>query len=140
MRALGIAAYPAQSELLLEMLAAQLATEYGDLEILPRATTPAQAVARVELLAPIMVCIAALPPDGGPFARELCHRLKGRFPKLTVVAFRPDEPGVDPARAAKRLNEAGADLVVTTVAEACAEMTRLLGPAAAATSAPPQAG
>jgi predicted PurR-regulated permease PerM len=132
MRALGIAAYPAQSELLLDMLAAQLLPEHGALEILPRATTPAQAVARVELLDPIVVCIAALPPDGGPFARELCHRLKGRFPALTVVVFRPDEPGVDPARAAKRLKEAGADLVVTTVAEASAEVTRLLGPAPAA--------
>jgi predicted PurR-regulated permease PerM len=131
MRALGIAAHPAQSELLLEMLALQLAPEHGILEILPASTIRTEAMARVKLLAPKVVCISALPPDGGPFARELCHQLKGRFPDLTVVAFRPGEPGVDPARAARRLKEAGADLVVATVAEASAELARLLGPAPA---------
>jgi hypothetical protein len=48
------------------------------------------------------------------------------------MAFRPDEPGVDPARAAMRLKEAGADLVVATLVEASAELSRLLGPAPAA--------
>jgi predicted PurR-regulated permease PerM len=132
-KALGIAAWRAQSELLLEMLAVQLAGAQATLELIPLSTPPAQALARVKLLNPGVVCIAALPPDGGPFARELCHQLKALLPDLTVMAFRPDEPGVDPARAARRLKEAGADLVVATVVEASAELSRLLGPAPAAT-------
>jgi predicted PurR-regulated permease PerM len=130
-RALGIAAHRTESELLLEMLAVVVAPEHGALEILPSSTNLGEVVARVGQLAPQVVCIAALPPEGGPYARQLCHRLKARFPALLIVAFRPTEPGVDPARAAKRLQEAGADLVVATLGEASAEMSRLLQPAAA---------
>jgi predicted PurR-regulated permease PerM len=124
--ALGIAAHRPESELLLEMLAVELAPEHGKLEVLPLTTALSEVIARVEDLSPEVVCIAALPPEGGPYARQLCHRLKARFPELTVVAFRPNEPGVDPTRAAKRLQEGGADLVVATLAEASAEMSRLL--------------
>ncbi len=131
MAALGIAAHRGESQLLLEMLAARLAPGHGALEILPPGTTPAQAVARVEQLAPRVVYIAALPPDGGPFARELCHRLKARVPGQVVV-FRPDEPGGDPALAARRLRDAGAGTVVTTLVEATAELSRRLGPGLAA--------
>jgi len=63
-----------------------------------------------------------VPPPGGP----LCHRLKARLPERSVVAFRPSEPGVDSARAARRLQEAGADVVVATLAEASAEISRRL--------------
>lgn len=123
-RALGIAAHGTESQLLLEMLAVELAPEHGRLEILPPTAALPEVMARVEQLSPEVVCIAALPPEGGPFARQLCHRLKDRFPELSVVAFRPSEPGVDPARAARRLQEAGADVVVATLAEASAEMSR----------------
>ena len=131
-RALGIAAHRTESELLLEMLAAVVAPEHGKLEILPPTTALSEVIARVEHLSPDVVFVAALPPEGGPYARQLCHRLKARFPELTVVAFRPNEPGVDPARAAKGLQEAGADLVVATLAEANAELSRYLGPKAEA--------
>jgi hypothetical protein len=125
-RALGIAAHGTESQLLLEMLAAVVAPGHGKLEVLPPTAALSEVVARVEQLSPEVVCIAALPPEGGPFARQLCQGLKARFPELTVVAFRPNEPGVDPTRAAKRLEEAGADLVVATLAEASAQMSRLL--------------
>jgi hypothetical protein len=131
-RAVGIAAHRPESELLLEMLAVAVEPEHGKLEILPPTATVSEVIARVERLSPEVVCIAALPPAGGPYARQLCHRLKSRFPGLAVVAFRPNEPGVDPTRAAKRLQEAGADRVVATLGEASVEMSRLLHPRAAA--------
>jgi predicted PurR-regulated permease PerM len=127
-RALGVAAHGSESELLLEMLAVVVAPEHGKLEVLPPSTALSQLIARVEEVSPAVVCVAALPPEGGPYARQLCHRLKARFPRLTVVAFRPNEPGVDPTRAAKRLREAGADVVGATLAEASMLMTRLLLP------------
>jgi predicted PurR-regulated permease PerM len=127
-RALGIAARQTESELLLEMLAVELAPQHGKLEVVPPTTALSEVMARVEHLSPEVVCVAALPPEGGPYARQLCHRLKERFPDLRVVAFRPDEPGVEPTRAARRLREAGADVVVATLAEASAEVSRhLLG-------------
>jgi len=125
-RALGIAAHRTESELVLEMLSVELAPEHGRLEVLPPTAALSEVIARVEQVAPVVVCIAALPPEGGPFARRLCHRLKNRFPGMAVMAFRPSEPGVDPTLAAQRLQEAGADLVVTTLAEARAEMSRIL--------------
>ena len=85
-----------------------------------------EVIARVADLSPEVVCIAALPPEVGPYTRQLCHRLKARFPELTVLAFRPNEPGVDPTCAAKRLQEAGADLVVATLTGASAAMSQFL--------------
>jgi hypothetical protein len=125
-RALGIAAHRTGSELLLDMLAVELAPEHGRLEVLPPTTALSEVVARVRALSPEVVCVAALPPEGGPYARQLCHQLRARFPDLALVAFRPSEPGVDPTRALGRLKEAGATLVVTTLAEACEELSRLL--------------
>jgi hypothetical protein len=78
-----------------------------------------------------VVCVAELPPDGGPFARELCHQLKARAHRVKVLVFRPSEPDVEPSHAIKRLKESGADLVVSTLAEATVELSRLLGPPAA---------
>jgi predicted PurR-regulated permease PerM len=126
-RALGIAAHQAESELLLQMLSVELAPRHGRLELLPSTATLAEILARVERGTPELVCLAGLPPEGGPFLRQLCHRLKARFPALLIVAFRPGEPGVDAAAAARRLREAGADLVVSTLAEASTELSQLLG-------------
>jgi hypothetical protein len=126
MRALGVSAHGADGELLLEMLARELAPAHGKLEVLPPTTALSDLVARLDPLSPGVVCVAAFPPEGGPYARQLCQGLKARLPALTVLAFRPDEPGVDPARAARRLREAGADAVAGTLAAASAEMSRLL--------------
>jgi predicted PurR-regulated permease PerM len=125
-RALGVAAHGAGSELLLEMLAAEAVAAPGWLEVLGPATSLPTVLARVAERAPELVCVAALPPDGGPYARQLCQRLKARFPGLSVLALRPDEPGVDPAGAARRLRESGADVVVATLEAARAELSRLL--------------
>jgi predicted PurR-regulated permease PerM len=138
MRALGVGAHRHQSDLLLEMLAVELAPGFGVLEILPHSTAVAEVLARVAQLKPVVICVAELPPDGGPFARELCHQLERRFPELTVLVFRPDEPEVESSRAVNRLQESGADLVVSTLAEATAEASRLLGPAVAEAAPAPQ--
>ncbi len=135
-QALGISAHGAESELLLEMLAAELAADHGTLEVLPPATSLKEVLARVEQVSPAFVCVAALPPEGGPYARQLCHRLRARFPALPIVAFRPDEPGVDPAAAASRLKASGADVVVATLAAAGAELSRLMH---GTTASPPAA-
>lgn len=125
-RALGIAAHRSESALLLEMLSVVVKPEQGALEVLSEATPLDEVLRRIERLKPEVVCIAALPPEGGPYARQLCHRIKQRFGDIKIVAFRPNEPGIDPGRAATRLQEAGADAVVATLTTASAELSRLL--------------
>ena len=95
-RALGIAAHRTESELLLEMLAVVVAPEHGKLEVLPPTTALSEVIARVDALSPEVVCIAALPPEGGPYARQLATALRPTSPRMTVVAFRPNEPGSIP--------------------------------------------
>src|SRR5205814_1781994 len=94
--------------------------------VLPPTASVAAVIERIEQVAPGVVFIAALPPEGGPYARQLCHQIKTRFPSITIVAFRPSEPDIDPATAATRLKEAGADHVVVTLAEAAAQLSRTL--------------
>ncbi len=125
-RVLGVAAHRADGEVLLEMLSGELGPEEGAMEVLPATTPIDEVLSRVERISPEVVCIGSFPPEGGPHARRLCEALKARFPSLPVLAFRPGEPGVDPSLAVERLREAGADVVVVTLAEATTEMTRLL--------------
>jgi predicted PurR-regulated permease PerM len=126
-RALGVAAHRSDAEVLLEMLAGEIAPEAGRLEVLPSTATLDEVLARIDGVSPGAVCVGSFPPEGGPHARRLCHGIKARFPDLAVVAFRPSEPGVDPSRASERLREAGADVVVATLAEAKAELEARLG-------------
>jgi predicted PurR-regulated permease PerM len=125
-RALGVAAHRSESELLLEMLAVELAAEQARMEVVPATSGLTEVLARVERDSPDVVCIGSFAPEGGPHARRLCQGIKGRFPRSILVAFRPDEPDVDPARAAGRLRDAGADLVVSSLAQARDEISRLL--------------
>jgi hypothetical protein len=141
-RVIGVAAHGPDGDLLLEMLALELPAAGGGIEILPSSSSIEEVLLRLDGLAPEVVCIGSFPPADGPHARRLCMGIKARFPAQTVMAFRPGEPGVDPLRAADHLRKAGADVVVATLAEATAELTRLLHrPAAsgAATRAEPTA-
>ena len=125
-RVLGVAAHRADGEVLLTMLAGEAGPEAGGVEILPTTSGVAEVVACLEGLPAEIVCIGSFPPEGGPHARRLCQGVKARFPGLALMAFRPAEPGVDPALASERLRAAGADVVVATLAEATAELSRLL--------------
>ena len=129
---MGIAASGAESELLMEMLAAAVAPIIGQLEVAAPATPLNILMARIEASSPKVVCIGAVPPDGGAAARQLCQRLKARFPQLKILALRPNAPQTDATRAAARLREAGADAVAANFTDASIELTRLLVPVALA--------
>lgn len=127
-KVLLIAANGAESELLLEMLAKLVAPTLGELSILSADLKAGALLAQVEASPPDVICIGFLPPDGGAPARQLCRRLKAVFPKVKLLALRPNDPGGEPTRSAARLREAGADGTATNLAEAAAELTRLLSP------------
>jgi methylmalonyl-CoA mutase cobalamin-binding subunit len=63
-----------------------------------------------------IVCISAVTPSTGTHARYLCARLRSHFPKLTILVGLWGAP-VE-ADDAKTLQEAGADDVLSTIAEA----------------------
>lgn len=125
-RVLGVAAHRADGEVLLAMLAGEIGPEAGGIEVLPTTSGLADVVSSLEGLPAEVVCIGSFPPEDGPHARRLCQGVKRRFPGVAVMAFRPAEPGVDPALASGRLREAGADVVVATLAHATSELSRLL--------------
>jgi predicted PurR-regulated permease PerM len=103
----------AESELLLQMLSVALPKDLGPIDVMA-----AGDLKELGVQGPSTVVLAALPPKGGTPARELCRRLKERFPKLTVIVLRPDQTPEEANRAAGRFRAAGADIVVSTLAEA----------------------
>ncbi len=102
-----------ESELMLQMLSVALPQHLGPLDIVGSKMDLRELSTR----APTAVVLAALPPKGGTPARELCRKLKERYPKLTVIVLRPDRTRDEAARAAVRFRAAGADVVVPSLAE-----------------------
>jgi predicted PurR-regulated permease PerM/methylmalonyl-CoA mutase cobalamin-binding subunit len=74
------------------------------------------------------VCISVVPPSTVLHARHLCMRLRTHAPglKIAVGLWGATENLAD---AAQRLREAGADAVVTTLADAVVQLAKLAPPA-----------
>ncbi len=70
------------------------------------------------------ICISAVPPSALLHARYLCKKLRPRFPNHKIVAGLWNEAG-DLSRQQKKLQQAGADQIVTTLGQAM-EQLRLL--------------
>lgn len=95
-------------------------------------TSPAHLVQRVALERPEMIIIAALPPAATVPARERCRRLRQLFPKLPIVVGVFGE--VLPSKTRERLESAGAETIVQTLAEAveyCVARVEVLPPPSA---------
>lgn len=73
------------------------------------------------------ICISAVPPSTLLHARYLCKKLRPRFPDHKILAGLWNETG-DLSRQQKKLQQAGADQVATTFAQAM-EQLRLLAAA-----------
>lgn len=75
--------------------------------------------------APALVCIGALRPGGLAHTRYLCKKLRARFPKVKIVVGRWGLTGnVETNR--EQLQDAGADLMGTTVLETRSQLNSLL--------------
>jgi hypothetical protein len=74
-----------------------------------------------------VICISVVAPSTVIHARYLCLKLRALLPKLKIVIglWGATE---DMTEATKRLRDSGADEVVTTLAEALAQMVRLAPP------------
>ncbi|MCI0641476.1 MAG: AI-2E family transporter [Gemmataceae bacterium] len=110
----GCPAHDEREELALGMLFG-LVGERVEGNVLSSKLTAAEIVERVAETEPALVCVVSLAPRGRAQARYLCKRLRGRDPKLTIVAgcLGGDEPnGADLASAgASKVEGSLADMV-----------------------------
>jgi predicted PurR-regulated permease PerM len=143
----GCPAHDAEDLMALEMLRQVLEPARWNLEVIAHATLTSELLDEVAGREPALVCIAATPPGGLAHTRYLCKRLRSRFPDLKILvgrwgvreigqppnsipggdADRAGEPqgnGIDPMVAT--LQEAGADLVATTLLETRQQLISLL--------------
>jgi len=111
--------------LALTMLRQLLDPGKWDLEISPVAALTSELIAQVAQQRPRLICIGALPPGGLAHTRYLCKRLRARFPELKIVVGRW---GLNSDLDANRhqLQEAGADVVTTSLGETRSHLTSLL--------------
>jgi hypothetical protein len=76
---------------------------------------------------PVVVCVVAISPTRGSEVRTYCRRLRGLLPEAKLLVLRPHLADADVSRATARMKEAGADFVVTSVAEATDVIASLQG-------------
>ena len=144
----GCPAHDAEDRMALEMLQQVLEPARWSLEVIAPGTLTSELLDQVAEREPALVCIAATPPGGLAHTRYLCKRLRSRFPDLKILVGRwglrdigqapnsiqeagassaadtPKETSVDPMVAT--LQEAGADLVATTLLETRQQLSSLL--------------
>jgi predicted PurR-regulated permease PerM len=122
---LGCSAEDGEDELALEMVRQLLEPSACRFETIPSKALVAEVVERVRSERPSVLVVGSLPPGGLAQTRYLCKRLRLRFPDLKIIVGRWGGPdGTDRTRA--HLNEAGADLVLTTLLETRAQLAPLI--------------
>jgi predicted PurR-regulated permease PerM len=125
---LRVLACPARDQadrLALEMLRQLLDTAKWVVEVTAVDTMTADLVTQVAEQTPALVCIGALPPGGLAHTRYLCKKLRARFPEVKIVVGRWGlTGGVEANR--EQLQDAGADLIATTLLETRSQLNSLL--------------
>jgi CheY-like chemotaxis protein len=125
LRVLTCPARDQADRLALEMLRQLLDPAKWAVEIAPVETMASDLVAQVAEHAPALVCIGALPPGGLAHTRYLCKKLRARFPKVKIVVGRWGLTGNVEANR-EQLQDAGADLMATTLLETRSQLNSLL--------------
>jgi hypothetical protein len=125
---LRVLACPARDQadrLALEMLRQLLDPAKWVVEVSAVDTMTADLVTQVAEQTPALVCIGALPPGGLAHTRYLCKKLRARFPEVKIVVGRWGlTGGVETNR--EQLQDAGADLIATTLLETRSQLNSLL--------------
>jgi hypothetical protein len=127
--ALGFPAHDEADELALHMLAQLLEPAGCRLEVFSTKSLAAEVLRRACEERPAFVVVGALPPGGLAQTRHLCKRLRAACPGLKIFVVRWGQAeGLERLR--DSLRQAGADGVVTTLAEARGQMVPLVQVAA----------
>ena len=101
-------------ELALAMLGQMLRLAGYALELVSAQKLSAEVVGHIEQSSLAVVCIGSLPPGGLAQARYLCKRIRQQSPNVKIVVGRwGDHDNIE--RTERRLRDAGADFVATTL-------------------------
>src|SRR5579863_525687 len=126
-RRLQVLACPARDEsdrLGLLMLQRLVACTKWEVEFTAIETLTSEVVAQLAKDGQTLVCIGSLPPGGLTHTRYLCKRLRSHFPRLKILVGRWGLRGNVESNQ-QQLQEAGADLVATTLLETRNQMESL---------------
>lgn len=107
----------------LKMLGHLLDPEQWELEIVGTATLAAELIERLAAEQSPVAFLGALTPGGLARSRYVCKRLRARLPHLKIIVGRWGLP--HPEGQQKRLTEAGADAVATSLLEAQTKLNSL---------------
>jgi hypothetical protein len=128
---LGIAARSEGAQITLEILCQLLDPLTYKIRPLSTTTLASEVISIVSQEPPDLIFITALPPGGLAHARYLCKRLRTKFPQVGILVIRPglqEDPTLDMHPVIRRLTEAGADKVATSVTEAQTLIPQMLFP------------
>ncbi len=134
-RVLVLPAKAERDELAGRMLGQLLTRRGSEVEIAQARMVAGELVGLVEEHAPDTVCISVVAPSTVIHARYLCLKIRERFPLVKIVVGLWATEGFPDA--VKRLQEAGANEVVASFAEAIDRIARLAPAVADAESASP---
>ena len=112
---IGFPARDRADELALQMLGAAFCAEC-DLEILSSDALISENISRVEESDAACVCLMSVPPGDLAQARQICKKLRARFPDLRIVAGRLGARGIS-EKSRDMLLSAGADRALGTLAD-----------------------
>ena len=121
---LGLAARTPEDQTALALLRAAVGSRA--MTIIPLELSSEEAVAEAIEQRPVAVCIGALSPTRGAEVRNYCRRLRSAVPETKVIVLRPRAAETDLERSSSRIQEAGADIVVTSAKDAIEAIEQLL--------------
>jgi predicted PurR-regulated permease PerM len=124
---IGLAARAPEDQTALELVRAAIGAKA--MSIVPLELTAEEAVSETIEQRPVAVCIGAISPTRGAEVRNFCRRLRNAAPQTKVIVLRPPTVQVDIERTSTRMQEAGADIVVTSVKDAVETIERMLAEA-----------
>jgi predicted PurR-regulated permease PerM/methylmalonyl-CoA mutase cobalamin-binding subunit len=122
-RVLCLPVRAARDELAASMLAHVLTQQAFDADALPASLTTVDLVQSVADRAPEAVCISVVAPSAPVHARHLCAKLRARLPQVRIVVGLW-AAGDGATAAIPALRAAGADEVVTSLADAVVHLGR----------------
>ena len=123
---IGLAARTSADQTALELLRAAVGAK--SMTLIPLELSADEAVSDAIQQRPLAVCVGAISPTRGAEVRNFCRRLRGAIPETKLVVLRPLALDVDAERSSSRMQDAGADIVVTNVKDAVEAIERLLNP------------
>jgi hypothetical protein len=123
---IGLAARTSADQTALELLRAAVGAK--SMTLIPLDLSADEAVSDAIQQRPLAVCVGAISPTRGAEVRSFCRRLRGAMPETKLVVLRPLALDVDAERSSSRMQDAGADIVVTNVKDAVEAIERLLNP------------